>query len=143
MVVANAILIPEMDRLLREGREVLFTPDGVSMRPFIEGGRDCVTLVRPQTVQEGDILLCEIAPQQYVLHRLIAIDGDRLTLMGDGNIQGTEHCLRNQVIGKVVSVTRPNGQTYRPGKGRLWRRLLPVRKYLLKVYRKGLRAHLW
>ena len=143
MQIENAILIPEMDRLMREGHEVQFTPRGESMRPFIEGDRDSVTLVRPEAVQVGDILLCEIAPQHYVLHRLIAIDGEHLTLMGDGNITGEEHCLRSQVIGKVIAVTRPNGHTRCPGNGRLWRELLPVRKYLLKIYRKGLRAHLW
>ena len=136
MIVANAILIPEIDRLLQEGHEVVFTPGGVSMRPFIEGGRDSVTLVRPETVAPGDIVLCEIAPEHYVLHRLIAMEGERLTLMGDGNLQGTEQCKRSNVIGKVTAIHRPRGRSLRPGKGRLWLRLLPVRKWLLKIYRK-------
>ena len=143
MQVANAILIPEMDRLLREGREVVFTPDGQSMRPFIEGGRDSVTLVRPETLAVGDILLCEVAPQYYVLHRLIAIDGDRLTLMGDGNLQGTEQCTRTRVIGRVSAIHRAGKRMRRPGKGRWWKWMLPWRSSLLWVYRKGLRAHLW
>jgi len=136
MVVANAILFPEIDRLLREGREVVFTPEGLSMRPFIQGGRDSVTLVRPDTIAVGDILLCETAPKRYILHRLIAIDGERLTLMGDGNLAGTEHCLRRNVIGKVTAITRPDGRTRRPGKAILWRRLLPFRRWLLKIYNK-------
>ena len=138
-LVANAILIPEMDRMLREGREVHFTPSGVSMRPFIEGGRDSVTLERPQEVKVGDILLCRVAPDRFVLHRLIAIDGDTLMLMGDGNLMGTEGCSKADVIGRVISITRPNGRSHKPGRGRWWYRLLPVRKWLLKAYRKKLK----
>ena len=142
-MVANDILIPEIDRLLREGREVQFTPSGESMRPFIEGGRDSVLLVRPEHVKPGDILLCEIAAKHYVLHRLIAVEGDRLTLMGDGNLRGTECCTTQDVLGKVISIRRPSGRSFTPGKGRLWYRLLPLRRWLLKAYRKGLRAHMW
>ena len=35
MKIANDILIPEIERLLKDGKEVRFTPSGVSMRPFI------------------------------------------------------------------------------------------------------------
>ena len=134
MVVANAIVFPEMDRLLREGHQVVFTPEGQSMRPFIHGGRDSVTLVRPDRVEIGDILLCEVTPQCYVLHRLIAKQGDKLTLMGDGNLRNTETCMRRDVIGKVIAITRPDGRSRKPGKARLWQCLLPFRRGILKLY---------
>lgn len=135
MVVANAILFPEINRLLREGREVVFTPEGASMRPFIVGGRDSVTLRRTEQIEVGNILLCETAPQHYVLHRLIAIDGDRLTLMGDGNLRITEQCSRSDVLGMVMAVNHPDGRISRPTKARLWRWLMPIRPWLLKLYR--------
>ena len=61
------------------------------MRPFIEGGKDSVTLEypAPDTIRVGDILLCRIG-ERYVLHRLIGIEGDTLHLKGDGNITGGE-----------------------------------------------------
>ena len=61
MKIANDILIPELARLLAEGKEVRFTPSGVSMRPFIEGDRDSVIL-SPIVGQPrvGDILLVRI-----------------------------------------------------------------------------------
>ena len=40
----NDILIPEFERLIKLGHMVEFVPKGVSMRPFIEGGRDKVFL---------------------------------------------------------------------------------------------------
>ena len=58
MKVANDILIPELARLLAEGKEVRFTPSGVSMRPFIEGDRDSVILATlKRAPRRGDILL--------------------------------------------------------------------------------------
>ena len=133
--VPNDILIPEMERLLRAGKQVVFTPDGVSMRPFIEGGKDSVVLEQAADIRRGDILLCRIGTT-YVLHRLIALRGDSLTLMGDGNIAGEEHCGREDVIGRVIEIRSPRGRRKTMRGWRLWLRLLPVRPFLLKIYRK-------
>jgi hypothetical protein len=132
--VPNDILIPEMERLLRAGKQVVFTPDGVSMRPFIEGGKDSVVLEHPADIRTGDILLCRVGTS-YVLHRLIALSGDSLTLMGDGNIAGVEHCGRQDVLGRVVEIRSPRGRTKTMRGWRLWLRLLPIRPFLLKIYR--------
>jgi hypothetical protein len=92
--IANDILIPEMERMLNEGREVLFTPSGVSMRPFIEGGRDSVVLRRPSApIRRGDILLARSVRQDgsetYVLHRVLRVEKDgTVVLQGDGNLLG-------------------------------------------------------
>lgn len=134
--IDNPVLIAEIDSLLREGREVEFTPMGNSMRPFIESGKDSVTLIRPNDIEVGDILLCRIDSEHFVLHRLIAINADRLTLMGDGNLQGTEQCSRADVIGKVVAIRRPDGSIRRPTKKQWWLKLLPIRRWLLYIHRR-------
>ena len=136
--VPNHILIPEIARLLQAGQQVVFTPSGASMRPFIEGDRDSVVLSRADTLRVGDILLCRIGGS-YVLHRLIAIDGEQLTLMGDGNLCGEEHCTRADVLGRVTEIRTPGGRRKRLTRGRLWHRMLPLRPILLKIYRKWLR----
>ena len=132
--VPNDILIPEIAKILNEGHQVLFTPGGVSMRPFIEGGRDAVLLKKADECRVGDILLCRVGGT-YVLHRLIAIEGEHLTLMGDGNLQGTEHCTKADIIGKVMEIRSPKGRLKPCTRGWLWRKLLPCRPFLLKVYR--------
>ena len=132
--VPNDILIPEIAKILNEGHQVLFTPGGVSMRPFIEGGRDAVLLKKADECRVGDILLCRVGGT-YVLHRLIAIEGEHLTLMGDGNLQGTEHCTKADIIGKVLEIRSPKGRLKPRTRGWLWRKLLPCRSFLLKVYR--------
>lgn len=134
-LVANAVLIPTMARLLREGHEVTFTPGGVSMRPFIEGGRDSVIMVQPKTLHVGDVVLAQVENDRYVLHRLIRLDGEQVTLMGDGNLFGEEHCLRENVLGQVIRVVSPKGRRKPLTRGRVWHLLLPVRKWLLKIYR--------
>ena len=132
--VANEVLLEEAAALMLEGREVTLTPLGSSMLPFIRGGKDAVRLRKNPTVAVGDIILVRL-PGRYVLHRLIRKDGDRLTLMGDGNIAGTETCTTADVLGTVTAILR-NGKEINPGDGRLWRRLLPIRRYILAIYRR-------
>ena len=152
MKIANDILIPELARLLAEGKEVRFTPSGVSMRPFIEGDRDSVVL-SPIVGQPrvGDILLVQIennsqlstlhsqfSTPTYVLHRLIRIEGETFVLQGDGNLMGEETCTREGLIGRVTAVETPSGRRKPLTRGRLWHFLFPLRRWLLKIYRHSL-----
>ena len=140
MKIENDILIPELARLLSEGKEVRFTPAGVSMRPFIEGDKDSVILAPlNRAPRRGDILLAQVQTlcgrTTYVLHRLIRIEGEQLILMGDGNLAGTEVCSRGDVIGVVTRIESPKGRRKLLTRGYLWYILRPVRKWLLKIYR--------
>jgi len=133
-IVPNNIILEEAGALLKEGRTVRFTPLGSSMLPFIRGGRDSVVLIKKETVEVGDIVLVRL-PGRYVLHRVIKADGDSITLMGDGNIRGTEECRREDVMGTAVEIIKGN-RSVKPGKGQFWRALLPVRRYILAIYRR-------
>ena len=153
MRIENDILIPELARLLAEGKEVRFTPSGVSMRPFIEGDKDSVVLSPlDSSPKKGDLLLAEAnAPdgqKKYVLHRLIRIEtispfpsGEgreeafSYILMGDGNLSGTESCTRAGIIGRVTRIETSSGRTKPLTRGKLWLRLKPHRSFLLKLYR--------
>ena len=135
MQLPNEIFIPEIARLVAEGKQVVSTPTGVSMRPYIEGGVDSVTLVRPDDLQVGNIVLAEVAPQHYVLHRIYAMQGDAVTLMGDGNLQGNEHCTRSNVLAKVSAIRSPKGRHKPLTRAWLWRHILRTRRLWLKIYR--------
>lgn len=140
MKIANDILIPELARLLAEGKEVRFTPSGVSMRPFIEGDRDSVILTALKTPpRRGDILLAQTqtlcGKTTYVLHRLIRIEGDTYIFQGDGNLAGEERCVLGDIIGRVTRIETPKGHRKLLTRGRVWFALRPVRKWLLKIYR--------
>lgn len=133
--VANEVLLEDAARLMEEGREVTFRPLGSSMLPFIRGGKDSVRLRKMPSVQVGDIILVRLPGPRYVLHRLIGIDGEKLTLMGDGNISGTEHCKKADVLGTVTAIEKGK-RLVKPGNGLWWRKLKPFRRYILGIYRR-------
>lgn len=136
MKKSNEILLPEFERLINNGHTVEFTPQGVSMRPFIEGGRDSVLLKRPKRLKVGYIVLAKIN-ERYVLHRIVKITPEQVILRGDGNLKGQEVCTANDIIGQVVRIKGKGGKIKRLTKGRVWRHLPTfIKWFVLKVYRK-------
>ncbi|MBQ0024417.1 MAG: hypothetical protein KBT00_01650 [Bacteroidales bacterium] len=141
-VIPNEILLSEVGRLLSEDIEVVLMTKGCSMLPFIHGEKDSVRLKKfpMDQIKVSDVVLAEIAPAHYVLHRVVSVDGDKLELMGDGNCRGHERCLRKNVLGTVVAIVRPSGREVSVPKARLWRKMLPLRPYILWFDRKVRRA---
>ncbi len=133
-VLPNEVLLEEAGELLNEGREVTFTPLGSSMLPFIRGGKDSVTLKKKPDAAVGDIVLVRL-PGRYVLHRIIALEEEKVTLMGDGNLVGTENCRLPDIMGTVTAIQKGK-RSVTPGKGRFWRVLKPFRRYILAIYRR-------
>ena len=137
----NSVMLGEVRKMIAEGHQVTIKVKGVSMLPFIVGERDSVVLSQPTDLSGGDIVLAEIGEGKYVLHRVRAIQDFHITLMGDGNLRGTEQCLRENVAGKVVKIIR-RGKEVDPNCRRekfyvrLWLSLLPIRRWLLAIYRR-------
>lgn len=140
----DALLLGEVEKMLADGRAVMLKATGNSMLPFIAGGRDCVLLRRPSAELEpqvGRIALARLPDSRYVLHRIVCIDGAEAVLMGDGNLRETERCPLSAVVGIVVKIVR-NGHSVdctarlERCKAGGWRRLLPVRRYLLYLYKR-------
>lgn len=137
--VPNEFLLPVVAQMISEGHDVELMTKGCSMHPFILGDRDSVVL-RSGDPKVGDIVLAKVEEGgRFVLHRVIKVDVERITLMGDGNIIGTEHCLKSDVAGIVVEILKPGGRRVKPGSGLWWRRLKPIRRYILYIYRHILR----
>ena len=140
----NAILLPEIVKMLNEGHTVTLRLKGFSMRPFLEDGRDKALLTKPVDPKVGDPVLAEVGPKHFVLHRIISIQGDDVVLRGDGNL-GTEQCKLKDVQGAVIGFYRKGRETLDRTDGLKWRtyswfwtRLFPIRRYLLAFYR-----HIW
>ena len=143
----DALIIAEAIRLVSEGVSITFPVNGRSMLPFIVGGRDSVILEKPTEIRKGDVILAYVEcenreDKHYVIHRVISLDGDRVTLMGDGNLALHEYCNRSDVYAKVSLVVKPNGKKrsldsvlYRFF-AKVWFALLPFRRYLLWIYNK-------
>ena len=142
ITLPNGLLFDEVTRLLSEGKEVIIPTKGSSMLPFIRGEKDCVALVRKQEVKEGDIVLAFVEGNRYILHRIWSVEGEKVTLMGDGNISGKELCRVSDISGTVTQIVKPDGrrisvdtQAFRRC-SRIWRKLLPFRRYILFIYRR-------
>lgn len=143
--LAVETIISEAVALVEEGRRVILPVKGSSMHPFIIGGRESVELIKPlEPLKVDDVVLAWVDGSHYVIHRIIGIDGDKVSLMGDGNTQGIEHCRTDEVSALAEYVIAPNGKRrYLYTKARLciahlWRKLLPVRRWILAIYRRTL-----
>jgi len=139
--VTDELIISDAVRLVNEGMAVTLLVKGRSMLPFILGGIDSVVLTRPGEVRPGDVVLARIDGKRYVLHRVMEVSDKRVELMGDGNLVGREVCRPEDVLARADEVVKGDGRHVRldtPRQrraARLWRRLLPVRRYILFIYR--------
>ena len=136
----NDKFLKEVRTLIAAGHDVTLRVRGVSMRPFLEDRRDQIVLTQPGVVKVGDAVLAEIAPGKYVYHRIISIESDKVTLRGDGNVYGTEHCRLEDVAAATKELIR-KGRGY-SAQGKAWRyysALWPswpfARRVLLKLYK--------
>jgi hypothetical protein len=125
----------ELLERLREGKIIAVPTVGLSMYPFIKGGRDKVLVRKQDKVCVGDIVM---APYRgmMIMHRVYAIKGSQLILMGDGNLRGTEVVEKSEVCGTAIEIVKPNGHCRKPHKAWLWRHSLPFRGMMLKICRK-------
>ena len=135
-------VIEEAVRLVQEGVTVTFPVTGQSMLPFIIGGKESVILHRPGLIDVGDVVLAWVDGNRYVVHRIIKLDYDRVTLMGDGNVAVTEHCRLNDIKARVTHVVSADNKKrdlysrWRVLAAKLWYWLRPIRRYLLAIYRR-------
>lgn len=142
--IPNDILIPQIKALIDEGHTATFRVRGVSMRLFLEDRRDKVILCAlKEPPKKGDVILAEIYPGRYVLHRVIRVEGKHYTLRGDGNLRGVEECELEDVVGIVTGFYRKgrdvpdlvSGMKWKVYSA-IWLWLTPVRRWLLAFYRR-------
>lgn len=140
--VSDENILSDAVRLVNEGLAVTMLVKGRSMLPFILGGHDSVVLTRPGTVKPGDVVLARIDGRRYVLHRVMSVSADKVVLMGDGNLRGQEVCPPADVLARADEIVGADGRHRRldspaaQRRARRWRRLLPLRRYLLAIYKR-------
>lgn len=137
--VGNNDFFSEAERMLAEGKTVRIPAKGRSMEPFVRDGRDEIVLSACIEPKKGRIVLAR-TEEGIVLHRVINIDGNAVTLMGDGNLYKTESCSMEDVIAGVTRIVR-NDKSIDPEcfmeifKARIWMIARPVRRPLLKIWK--------
>lgn len=85
------------DVLAAEG-SMLQKTVGVSMLPMLKSGRDQVVLSVPQQPLKVDDVVLYRRGENYVLHRIIAIDGDNLIIRGDNCIEKELGYVKDDII---------------------------------------------
>ena len=145
MIIDNDTFFADVLRMLDQGKRVTIPVKGLSMLPFIRGGKDLVVLEKAgEELRAEDIVLFHVGPREggrYVMHRILSLDGDAVDIQGDGVPKTHEHVRRNQVIAKAVEILRGGKRSvdpYSPCQRRLvhfWQWLRPVRRYILFIYR--------
>lgn len=140
--ISDEQIIREAVRLVDEGLAVTMLVKGRSMLPFILGGQESAVLTQPGDIRPGDVVLARIDGCRYVLHRVMEVSADTVVLMGDGNIRGQEICRPSDVLARADEVVGADGRHRRLDtpkarrQARVWRRLLPLRRYLLAIYKR-------
>lgn len=140
----NAEFLPYVVELANSGHEVTIPLRGVSMRPYLEDRRDNAILVSVTSpLKVGDVVLAEIFPGQFVLHRIMEIKGDKVELQGDGNLIADGLFPYSCVKLIAKGFYRKGSNKFSPVEGRYfrvyswsWMRLKPMRRYLLAAWRR-------
>ena len=140
LLLNNEAFFIEVSQMLQSGNSVTLRAKGNSMLPFIMEERDTVVLQKVEAFAVGSVVLACLPGNRYVLHRGDRIKGELTSWRGDGTLQAMEGCRREDVAGVVVKIIRDgrviditsSSQLFMAA---LWRKLLPVRRYLLFVCR--------
>ncbi len=131
-------LAPFIAERVSTGASVRFTVTGNSMFPLFANRRDQVTVSAPEDIRKYDIVLHRRADGTYILHRVIAVRGDVLTIAGDNETERENGVKTSQVIAKVTGFTRRgrefsvNNPLYR-AYSRVWLAVFPARHIILAV----------
>ena len=128
--ISNRELFSIVRDTLLEGKTVRVSVKGESMLPFFRSG-STITL-RP--IGDGDIRKYNVvmadAGHTFVVHRIIEVGDEFITLLGDGNYNGTERVTLNQIYGIV------DCSALHIFLAKIWLWLRPVRRYPLAIFRR-------
>lgn len=128
--IANRELFAIVRDTLLEGKTVRVAVNGQSMLPFFRSG-STITLrpVREEDIRKYGVVMAD-AGHAFVVHRIIDVKGDAVTLLGDGNIYGTEQVLRDKIYGVV------DCSALHIFLAKIWLWLRPVRRFPLAIFRR-------
>ena len=116
--------------ILLEGDCVTVAVKGQSMLPFFRSG----TTVTIRPIREDDFKKYSVVfadtGGHFAIHRIINIEGNKVTLLGDGNIYGTETMDKSKVYGVIDS------SKLHIFFAKIWLWMRPVRRYPLAIFRR-------
>lgn len=106
LIVPNEVFFSHILEEIDARRAVRIPVKGNSMLPFIRPLTDQVELseLTGQSVTKGNIVLARTNGSNYVVHRIEKVEGEVVTLRGDGNLSVRERCDKGNVVAEVTAV---------------------------------------
>ena len=100
--IPNELYFAEVQSHLQQGKKVKIKIRGNSMLPFIRNNDEALLISpTPEKVKKGTPVLARTSELGIVLHRIYNIEGNHITLLGDGNINQFEHTSPERIIATV------------------------------------------
>lgn len=116
--------------ILLEGERVTVTVKGHSMLPFfLSGSTVHLRPIKEEDFKKYNVVFADTGGH-FAIHRIINIEGNKVTLLGDGNIYGTETMDKSKVYG-VIDCSKLHILF-----AKIWLWMRPVRRYPLAILRR-------
>ncbi|WP_448136998.1 S24 family peptidase [Sphingobacterium siyangense] len=134
-VISNEDYFAEVQRILREGKEVRIRVKGNSMRPFIQDG-DTVLLRAysgPPLPLGSNILAKE--NDKFVFHRFVGKKNSQYILAGDGNLVLREYIAETDIIA-IAYMHYPKDKELSIAIHRPWARFRGLGWYYMRLLRR-------
>lgn len=98
---------PTIRKIFAAGGDFTFYPKGISMHPFVEQGRDKITLAPIQDqVRKYDVILYKRKNGAFVLHRVVGKRADGYIFRGDNQFVKEYGIKKEQMIGRMTEIIR-------------------------------------
>ena len=137
--IPNQLFFAEVQTQIRQGKKVKIRVRGNSMLPFIRNNDEALLIPpTPEHIQKGTPVVALTDELGIVLHRIYNIEGNRITLLGDGNVNQFEHTSPDRIIATVSHYYRGKhtlklDSWYMYLIGRLWMAAHPWRRKVLTL----------
>lgn len=130
--ISNRELFSIVRDTLLEGNTVRVSVKGESMLPFFRSG-STITLrpIKESDIRKYNVVMAD-AGHAFVVHRIIEVGEESVTLLGDGNYLGTEQVARDKIYGIV------DCSALHLFFAKIWLWLRPVRRFPLAIFRRVL-----
>ena len=127
-----------MAEKLSNGGEILYSPKGISMLPFIKEGRDTVTLKKcDRDYKPGDMVFYRRTEGSFVLHRIIKVQKNgKYTMCGDNQATLEKDVDKDALIAIVCGLKRGEKEVNLNGlMHKMYFKLLFLRRFYLHYLR--------
>jgi len=140
-IVETKAVVSFIEERIKENDRVIITVKGESMRPFYQDDLTEVMLVAPRKpFKKGDAVLYRVRGDVYFLHRVYKVRKDDLVIRGDA-LKKKEIIPKERIIATVQAHKKKDKWVEERSlsfrwKVSLWRKLLPLRRYLMALFYK-------